>query len=259
MPLETEFGKLTLIGGGYHSRVYANQRRQVIKVYKQNIGLHLLEAANMRQAGLGDWVIATLVVGGQEALVMQHFDGAPVTAQTVQTALPALGVFLRSMHTAKQEAVNLEALHQRLERFRSSLNSYPELTPFLARVDQALKSHVLETSRSFCHLDLWSDNILFAAPDQVRVVDWHKAAWDDAARDYAILFTGTLELLPVAQATAAILELAKLENGVLERLPAYIALTTLHDLYWFLEKQPENFLAAFALKVPRVTWFLEQV
>ena len=257
MPLETAFGKLTLIGGGYHSRVYANDRDQIVKVYKHNTGMHRLEADNMTRAGLHDWLVGTYEVSGFEAMVMKRFAGAPVNAQNVLIALPPLGDFLRAMHHEKFTPVKTDLIQQRLKRFEHGLAAYPELEPMFRHVRTALASGLLEVKSSFCHLDLWFENILFAPPSQVRVVDWHKAALDDAARDYALLFTGTLELLPVEEASTAILELAKLELGLIARLPAYVALTTLHDLSWFKEKQPEGFEAAFNLKVPRVTWFLE--
>lgn len=259
MPLETAFGKLTLIGGGYHSRVYANDRDQIIKVYKHNLGMHHLEAANMTRAGLGNWLVGTFEVAGQEALVMKRFAGAPVDVLSIKAALPALGAFLRQIHQEQFEPIDLSPLKRKLELFQNSLRAYAtSLEPYFACLENALQQGILETNSSFCHLDLWFENILFNPPNQVRVVDWHKAALDDPARDYAILFTGTLELLPIAQATQAILELSRLE-GVDKRLPAYVALTTLHDLHWFSEKQPEGFQAAFDLKVPRVTWFLEHV
>jgi hypothetical protein len=260
MPLETAFGKLTLIGGGYNSRVYANDRNEIVKVYKHSLGMHHLEATNMTRAGLGEWLIGTFEVAGSEALVMKRFDGAPVSAATIVAALPALGVFLRQMHQEKFATININLIQQRLERFKISLRAFqPALEPMLTRVQKALETNLLEVQSSFCHLDLWFENILFAPPNQVRVVDWHKAALDDAARDYALLFTGTLELLPIEQATQAILELSHLEKGIPERLPAYVALSTLHDLHWFLEKNPDGFQAAYDLKVPRITWFLEQL
>ena len=257
MPLETAFGKLTLIGGGYHSRVYSNNRDQIVKIYKHNTGMHRLEADNMTRAGLADWLIGTYEVAGFEAMVMKRFAGAPVNAQNVLLALPALGEFLRTLHQQKFSAVNTTLIKQKFERFELSLATYPELEPIFGVVKRALESGLFEAQSSFCHLDLWSENILFASPNQVRVVDWHKAALDDPARDYALLFTGTLELLPIEEASTAILQLAKLELGLIARLAAYVALTTLHDLYWFKEKQPDGFEAAFALKVPRIRWFLE--
>jgi hypothetical protein len=259
MPLETAFGKLTLIGGGYHSRVYANDRNEIVKVYKHNTGMHHLEATNMTRAGLGEWFVGTFEVAGFEALVMKRFEGSPVSASTVVAALPALGIFLRQMHQEKFATININLIQQRIERFKISLQSFQlPLEPMFTRVQKALDTGLLEVQSSFCHLDLWFENILFAPPNQVRVVDWHKAGLDDAARDYALLFTGTLELLPIEQATTEILKLAKAEQ-LEPRLPAYIALTTLHDLHWFLEKKPDGFQAAYDLKVPRITWFLEQL
>jgi hypothetical protein len=256
MPLETAFGRLTPIGGGYHSVVYANDRDQIIKVYRHNNGLNRLEAHNMARAGLSDWVLDTPTVNGQEALLMRRFEGKPVSINTLAAALPALGGFLRQLHAKTFASINTAPIKHKLEKFRSRLQPYPDLEPLFGLVQSALDSGILAVPSRFCHLDLWFENILFAPPDQVRVVDWHKAAEDDAARDYALLFTGTLELLPIEQASQAIVELAQLEAGVMERLPAYVALTTLHDLFWFLEKQPEGFAAAYRLKVPRVTWFL---
>jgi aminoglycoside phosphotransferase (APT) family kinase protein len=259
MPLETAFGKLTLIGGGYHSRVYANDRNEIVKVYKHNTGMHRLEAANMTKAGLGEWLLGTFEVAGFETLLMKRFEGAPVNAKNVVSALPALGVFLRQMHQDKLEFVDTKQIRQKLERFRISLKAFEEpLEPMFTRVQTALESNLLEVQSSFCHLDLWFENILFAPPNQVRVVDWHKAALDDPARDYALLFTGTLELLPIEEATHEILKLAQAENLEL-RLPAYVALSTLHDLHWFIEKNPEGFQAAYDLKVPRITWFLNAI
>ena len=43
----------------------------------------------------------------------------------------------------------------------------------------------------------------------------------------------------------------------LERLPVYVALQTLHDLYWFLENEPDGYAQAHALKVPRALGLLE--
>jgi aminoglycoside phosphotransferase (APT) family kinase protein len=257
MVLEPRFGKLTQIGGGYHSVVYANDLDQIVKVYKHNTGMHRLEAQNMARAGLGEWVIETPTVAGQEALVMRRFEGKPVSAETLPAALGAIGVFLRQLHEQRFGQVNTAHIQHKLEKFEQRLQGYPDLQPLLNLVRHSLETGVLATRSAFCHLDLWFENILFAPPDQVRIVDWHKAGEDDPARDYALLFTGTLELLPIQTATQAILELARFEDGIFERLPTYVALTTLHDLYWFLEKQPEHFQAAYKLKLPRIMWFLE--
>jgi hypothetical protein len=257
MPLEARFGHLELIGGGFHSRVYVNERDQILKVYKHPHGLHQLEAENMRRVGLGAWVLEATSMAGQEVLVMRRFDGQPVTARTLPQALPPLGAFLRQMHAPLLSKVNLEIVQEKLQRFAVTLQSERAmLEPLFALVNRDLERGLLEAHTSFCHLDLWFENILFRAPDHVLVVDWHKAALDDAARDYALLFTGSLELMPIDEATTAILELARLA-GVENRLPAYVALSTLHDLHWFRQKQPQDFKAALELKLPRITRFLE--
>ncbi len=256
MPLEARFGPLQLIGGGFHSRVYVNDRDQIIKVYKHPHGLHRLEADNMRRAGLGDWVLEATTVAGYEVLVMRRFDGRAVTAQMLPQALPPLGEFLRQIHATNYGAVDLDAIVEKLKRFSTTLEPERGQLELLFRlVQHDLERGVLKANSSFCHLDLWFENILYQTPNRVLVVDWHKAALDDAARDYALLFTGSLELMPIDAATSAILELARLAN-LTERLPAYVALTTLHDLHWFRRKQPQDFRKALELKLPRITRFL---
>jgi Phosphotransferase enzyme family len=262
--LEERFGTLTPLGGGYSSKVYASSDR-VLKVYFARNGSHLLEAEKMRRAGLGDWVLETLEVApselpglnlreSAEVLVMRRFAGQPVQPQQIRAALPALGEFLRQLHAIRGAPVNLEALREKLERFDASLSTLSvrsSLEPLFTCVRQHLNAGNLSATSSLCHLDLWSSNVLFAPPNRVLVVDWHKSAFDDSVRDYALFFTGTLELLPLPEARALILELTDAE-GVTARLLPYIALSTLHDLYWFHTKQPEGFTAALDLKLPRV-------
>ena len=262
--LEQRFGALTPLGGGYSSRVYAAGHR-VLKVYHAHNGLHELEANNMRRAGLGHWVLETLELAPAalpdapklepaDVLVMRRFAGHPVTAGDIPRALPELGAFLRQLHATRGEAVDLEALGAKLERFDavlSVLSVRRDLEPLFDCVRSALESGVLNVLSSLCHLDLWHQNVLFQAPDQVLVVDWHKSAFDDAVRDYALFFNGTLELLPVREALHSIFELTDAE-GVTARLAPYVALTTLHDLYWFHSKRPTEFAAALELKLPRV-------
>ncbi len=255
------------MGGGYSSRVYA-AGEHVLKVYRMRGGAHLEEAERMRRAGLGEWVVDTLEIAPAslpdqpqlepaDVLVMRRFPGAPLTASDIPRALPALGAFLRDLHAVQGEPVNLEALRTKLERFRTALEpSDLNLEPLFNAVTDALESGILEVRSSLCHLDLWHQNVLFDPPSRVLVVDWHKSTFDDAARDYALFFTGTLELLPIHQAIPCILELTDAE-GVTARLRPYIALSTLHDLYWFQTKQPADFAAAAALKLPRVSAMLK--
>ncbi len=261
--LEQRFGALTPLGGGYSSRVYA-AGHLVLKVYHAHNGLHELEASNMRRAGLGAWVLETLELAPAalpgtsrlepaDVLVMRRFAGHPVTAIDIPNALPELGAFLRQLHATRGEAVNLGALRSKLERFDKALSTLPvrrDLEPLFDCVRSALESDSLRVPSSLCHLDLWHQNVLFQAPDQVLVVDWHKSAFDDAVRDYALFFNGTLELLPVREALRLILELTDAE-GVTARLAPYVALTALHDLYWFHMKHPGDFASALELKLPR--------
>ena len=261
--LEQRFGVLTPLGGGYSSRVYA-AGHLVLKVYHAHNGLHELEAANMRRAGLGAWVLETLelapaeLLGGSrlepaDVLVMRRFAGHPVKAADIPKALPELGAFLRQLHANRAGNVNLEALGAKLERFDAALSTLPvrhDLEPLFDCLRSALQTDALNVPSSLCHLDLWHQNVLFQAPDQVLVVDWHKSAFDDAVRDYALFFNGTLELLPLTEALQLILELTDVE-GVTARLAPYVALTTLHDLYWFHSKRPDDFAAALELKLPR--------
>jgi aminoglycoside phosphotransferase (APT) family kinase protein len=218
----------------------------------------------MRRAGLGEWVLDTLEVQPEalpqlelrepvEVLVMRRFPGHPIRPEEIGAALPALGAFLRQLHTIHGSSVDLESLRAKLERFDTSLSALSiraDLEPLFAFVRKALRGDALRVTSSLCHLDLWSSNVLFAPPDRVLVVDWHKSAYDDPARDYALFFTGTLELLPVREARDFILRLTDAE-GVTDRLLPYIALSTLHDLYWFQTKQPDGFTAALNLKLPR--------
>jgi hypothetical protein len=261
--LEQRFGTLTPLGGGYSSKVYAAGDK-VLKVYRTRGGLHRHEADCMRHAGLGEWVLDTLEVQPEvlpqlnlrepvEVLVMRRFPGHPVQPHEIGAALPALGVFLRRLHEIRGAAVDLEALHVKLERFDEVLSTLPiraDLEPLFGFVREALRGDSLRVTSSLCHLDLWFSNVLFAPPDRVLAVDWHKSGYDDPARDYALFFTGTLELLPVSEARGFIYELTDAE-GVSSRLLPYIALSTLHDLYWFHTKQPDGFTAAVQSKLPR--------
>ncbi len=261
--LEQRYGKLTPLGGGYSSQVYAAGDK-VLKVYRSHHGTHRLEADHLRRAGLGAWVLETLELQPAalpdlaleetaEVLVMRRFEGHPVKPDEIPAILPTFGRFLRQLHANTGEEVDLNALHQKLLRFDEALSqttARANLEVLFQCVRHALESGALNATSSLCHLDLWWSNVLFAPPDRVLVVDWHKSAYDDPARDYALFFTGTLELLPIAQARDQILQLTDAE-GVTDRLPPYIALSTLHDLYWLQQKQPDGFAAGLDLKLPR--------
>jgi hypothetical protein len=260
--LEDHLGALTRLGGGFHSRVYLSQSRDsVVKVYRKSTGMHKLEAAHMTRAGLGAFVLGTFELEGWDVLVMRRFHGSPLQADNVAVALPNLGKFLRELHGQMANSVNQDAIKARLERFHGTLDTVSErkkLEPLFKAVHTALESSVFDGIAGLCHLDLWHANVLFAAPDNVLVVDWAKSTWDDPARDYALLMTGTFDTLEPETAVEYALKLARAESeGVAARLPAQVALTTLHDLHWFLERDEPAYHSNFAEKLKRALLMLE--
>ena len=237
------------------SRVYVTQGGEtVVKVYRNHQGDHRREAQNLRRAGMGHWVIDALEADGVEALVMRRFHGQPLQAADVPRALPRLREILGSLHREQQGVVNLPKVHERLRRFRSALAAYP-LGDLFGAVEGPLELGLLRRPASFCHLDLWQDNILITdppAPERLLVIDWTKSGWDDPLRDLALLKTGTLDLLPPDQSLSLALEfLPDHAPDTLTRYRAYLALTTLHDLYWLLMNEPYEFDGQRAEKVPR--------
>jgi hypothetical protein len=161
--LEQRYGVLTPLGGGYSSRVYA-AGHLVLKVYHTHNGLHELEAANMRRAGLGAWVVETLELAPSalpgasrlepaDVLVTRRFAGHPVIAADLPKALPELGAFLRQLHATRGEVVNLEALQAKLERFDAALSTLPirrDLEPLFDCVRSALESGALNVPKTYC-------------------------------------------------------------------------------------------------------------
>lgn len=262
--LEDHLGALTRLGGGFHSRVYLSESRDsVVKVYRKSTGMHKLEAAHMARAGLGAFVLGTFELEGWDVLVMRRFHGAPLQAVDVVAALPNLGKFLRELHGHMANPINESAIQTRLERFHGTLDAVPErskLEPLFQTVHNALENSVFDGIAGLCHLDLWHANVLFAAPDNVLIVDWAKSTWDDPARDYALLMTGTFDTLKPEIAVKYALELATAESeSVASRLPAQVALTTLHDLYWFLERDRAAYHSNFDEKLKRALLMLECV
>jgi Phosphotransferase enzyme family len=260
--LEDHLGALTRLGGGFHSRVYLSESRDsVVKVYRKSTGMHKLEAAHMARAGLGAFVLGTFELEGWDVLVMRRFHGAPLHAKDVPAALPNLGKFLRELHHHISDGINQDAIRTRLERFHGTLDAVAErsrLEPLFKAVHDALEGSVFEGISGLCHLDLWRANVLFAAPDHVLVVDWAKSTWDDPARDYALLMTGTFDMLEPEIAVKYALELARAESeGVAARLPAQVALTTLHDFHWFLERDVVAYHSNFEEKLKRALLMLE--
>ncbi|WP_110885204.1 aminoglycoside phosphotransferase family protein [Deinococcus yavapaiensis] len=253
--LEARCGPLTRLGGGVHSRVYA-AGEYVLKVYRNQLGWHELEAANMRRAGLGTWVVDALEADGSQVLILRRFQGRPVTAANVPLALPHLGTFLRGLHAERAGEVDLERLRERLQRFRGGLSGFG-LDDLFEAVETPLRRGDLAVKAAYCHLDLWSDNILLNDAGDVLVIDWTRAQSDDPIRDLALLKTGTLDLRPPSESVEMVLSLLPDEPGALTRLRAYLAHTYLHDLYWFLMHEPYEFDKQRAEKVPRARHALE--
>lgn len=250
--LEARFGPLTPMDAGMQSRVYRSGDGQaVVKVYRNQAGDHRHEAENLRRAGMGQWVLDALELDGVEALIMRHFPGRPLQAADVPRALPRLRELLRDLHREQRGAVNTDKVHERLHRFRSALATQ-DLDDLFVAVEAPLEAGLLEQPAVFCHLDMWHDNILISSGGDVLVIDWTKAGWDDPLRDLALLKTGTLDLLPAQQSLDAALSfLPDRSPGTLRRYRAYVALTTLHDLYWFLMNEPYEFDGQKARKVRR--------
>jgi hypothetical protein len=257
--LERRYGPLTPMDQGMQSRVYVTADGEtVVKVYRTQRGEHRLEAENMRRADMGEWALDAVEADGIEALIMRRFRGHPLTPADVPRALPRLRTSLAALHQERRGEVNLDKVRVRLLRFRSALAAYP-LEDLFDAVEVPLGLGLLEQPAAFCHLDLWHDNILMAdrrGSDQgaaeVLIIDWTKAAWDDPLRDLALLKTGTLDLLPPAESLEAALSfLPERDHATLRRYRAYLALTTLHDLYWFLMNEPYEFEEQSVLKLGR--------
>ncbi len=254
--LEARFGPLTPSDAGMQSRVY-RAGELMLKVYRRQRGEHLLEQANMQRAGMGAWVQEALEADGVEVLVMRRFHGHPLREADVLPALPQLRAVLSELHAMRQGRVDLDKVRERLKRFRSALAPYP-LEDLFAAVEEPLEHGHLDVPASFCHLDLWQDNILVSAEGRVLVIDWTRAAYDDPLRDIALFKTGTLDVLPREQSLEAALSmLPDQEPATLRRFRAYLAHTCLHDLYWFLMNEPYAFEAQKDVKLPRARHALE--
>ena len=256
--LEARFGPLEPSDAGMQSRVY-RAGELMVKVYRRRRGEHLLEQANMLRAGMGEWVQDALEADGVEALVMRRFHGHPLNLGDVLPALPQIRAVLTRLRAMKQGHVDLNKLRERLKRFRSALAPYP-LDDLFAAVEGPLERGELDVPASFCHLDLWQDNILVSEEGRVLVIDWTRAAYDDPLRDVALFKTGTLDLLPRQQSfEAALSMLPDHEPDTLRRFRAYLAHTCLHDLYWFLMNEPYVFEEQKDIKLPRARHALEEL
>ena len=255
--LERLCGPLARLGGGAHSRVYQSGD-YVVKVYRNMLGWHELEAANMRRAGLGEWVVRTLDADGMQALIMRRFPGKPISSDDIPRAFPQVQRFLRGLHGQKQGTVDLARVRERLNRFRAALIEH-HLDDLFEAVETPLKRGELSARAAYCHLDLWSDNILMSEDGNVLVIDWTRAAFDDPIRDLALFKTGTLDLRSPRESVDLALALLPDEPHARSRLRAYLAHTYLHDLYWFLMREPYEFDSQREIKVPRARHALERL
>jgi Phosphotransferase enzyme family len=256
--LEARYGPLTPADAGMQSRVY-RAGEVMVKVYRRNRGEHLTEAANMRRAGMGAKVLGALEADGVEVLITKRFPGHPLNAEDVLPALPQIRAELNRLHALRQGQVDLNKLRERLKRFRSALAPYPLEDLFLA-IEGPLEQGLLDVPASFCHLDLWQDNILVSDTGEVLIIDWTRAGFDDPLRDIALFKTGTLDMLPRQQSLDAALSMLPNQTPeTLLRFRAYLAHTCLHDLYWFLMNEPYAFEGQQAVKLPRARHALAEL
>lgn len=247
---------------GMQSRVYVTRDGQtVVKVYRNQNNEHHLEATNMKQAGLDDLVIDVLNMDGVEVLVLKRFPGHPIRVpHLLPRALPQLRQFLTKLHQKKQGTVDQKRIQNRLRRFRSTLTTY-DLGDLFEAIEIPFSAGYLDVPAAFCHLDLWHDNILITEETgEIQVIDWNKAKWDDPLRDLALLKTGTLDLLSNTKSLESALSfLPDQQPETIIRYRAYIAMTTLHDLYWFLMNEPYHFEDQKEFKLRRTRYTLANI
>ena len=258
--VERELGTaLTPAVTGQEARVFFTDGR-VVKIYGPHEKRQAeLEAKNLARAGLGDWVLAVLdgaELADHAALVLRRFPGRPFDPLRFDgRALARLAGFVVRLHRLPEPGVTLlEPILERLRAFRRTLADLPEAQAALDELEPRLP-RLAGVRRVFAHNDLWAGNVLVAPDGAVLVVDWSRAGGEDPARDLAILTTGTLSLLPHERCLAALAAIVRRYPdplGVWSRLAVWIPFTFLHDLHWFREKEPENFEAARADKLPRI-------
>ncbi|GGJ22411.1 phosphotransferase family protein [Deinococcus roseus] len=245
--LSQTYGPLEFIQESKHSLTYRNGR-YVLKLYREK-NQAVLEAENLRRAGLQHLIHDVQVTEAGELLVTHRFPGLPVTAQTLRSALPGLKHFLDQLHQQKStEQVNLTPVVLKLQQFQDIRTAENDF--LFVILEKALQQGLLETHGVFCHLDLWSNNILVASDGEVLVIDWVRARFDDPMRDIALLKAGTLDLLPEQEALQAALAYVK-TPAERERFTAYLALTYLNDLHWIPRNTPHTVATELPFKLER--------
>ena len=253
--LEARFGPMEPLGTGHEARVFKSGPL-VYKVYRpRERELAFLEAKNLARAGFGERVREVVVLqSGHGVLVLEHFPGRPFCPDCLDDrALASLsGLLLRLHRLPEPGTVGLAELEDRIARFERELGGLKAACPVFRAV-RARLDRLAGTRHSFGHGDLWAGNVLVAEDGRVFVVDWARAGPLDAARDLAILKTGSLDLLGPERALAVLARIVRRypePEEVWSRLAFWIPLTYLHDLFWFKTKAPAGFEAATQEKLP---------
>ncbi len=264
--------QLTPLTGGAEARTFAGDGL-VFKIYppgnqKPPGGIYAarLEALNMTKAGLGDWVVEAICLEQHGVLVTRRYPGHNFTPDGFSpAALEYLASFFARLHAvAEPGVVSRKRLEERLAQFGQTLSDLPSAQRLVGRLAQHLEE-VAGTPQAFCHRDPHAGNILLKDPQAVGVpealvVDWVRAQPDDPARDLAILTTGTLVLLGEEAALKALQTIVAgypAPQEIWRRLRFWVPLTYLHDMHWFRTKQPDQFEAAVAEKMPKALAFYQ--
>ncbi|WP_051964704.1 phosphotransferase family protein [Deinococcus misasensis] len=245
--LSQRYGALEFIQESKHSLTYRTDQF-VLKLYREKNQLEP-ETENLRRVGLGHLIHEVQNTPEGDLLVTHRFPGLPVTARTLRSALPGLKAFLDTVHARKSDhRVNVQSIVRKVQQFQDIRD--PENDFLFQILERALSAGTLETTTAFCHMDLWSNNILVTDHAEVLVIDWVRARFDDPMRDLALLKAGTLDLLPEEEALQAALAYVK-TPAEQERFTAYLAFTYLNDLHWIPRNTPHTVPTEIPFKLER--------